>query len=259
MSERDELIAYLSVCSACHGCGIGADGDTCTNCDDRRQPNRRAADLLERDGARIAELEAENARLHRVGLDDEDRLNEARAALTEARSERQREHDLRCRLAGELETAQEVLAKWQDASQCGHPAPCTLGPLCPYCEIGRLREAVKRQASAAITLADATKAISGHDLETAQKLRAESQPGLIESERAANARLTAELDEARAALAEAQRDAGRYRWLVNAGSENSPIARAQAVYRLWNGEDGTDGFTRALDAAIAKEQSHASE
>lgn len=68
-----------------------------------------------------------------------------------------------------------------------------------------------------------------------------------------------ERDVARAALAEAQRDAGRYRWLVNAGSENSPIARAQAVYHLWNGEDGTDGFTRALDAAIAKEQSHASE
>ncbi len=68
-----------------------------------------------------------------------------------------------------------------------------------------------------------------------------------------------DLDEARAALAEAQRDAGRYRWLVNAGSENSPIARAQAVYHLWNGEDGADGFTRALDAAIAKEQSHASE
>lgn len=71
------------------------------------------------------------------------------------------------------------------------------------------------------------------------------------------ASLRIDLNSARAALAEAQRDAGRYRWLVNAGSENSPIARAQAVYRLWNGEDGTDGFTRALDAAISKEQSHA--
>ncbi len=63
MSERDELVEYLRICGACHGCGIGADGDTCANCGDQRQPNRRAASLLERDGARIAELETEVARL----------------------------------------------------------------------------------------------------------------------------------------------------------------------------------------------------
>ena len=50
------------------------------------------------------------------------------------------------------------------------------------------RNAMKRQASAALTM------------------RAESQPELIESERAANARLTEELDAARAALAEAQEE-----------------------------------------------------
>lgn len=39
----------------------------------------------------------------------------------------------------EIEALQRQLAAWKDASQCGHPNPCTLGPLCPYCEIGRLR------------------------------------------------------------------------------------------------------------------------
>ena len=59
MSERDELIECLRVCGACHGCGIGADGDTCTNCGDERQLNRLAASLLERDGAELARLRAE--------------------------------------------------------------------------------------------------------------------------------------------------------------------------------------------------------
>ena len=63
MSERDELIECLRVCGACHGCGIGADGDTCTNCGDERQLNRLAASLLERDGAELARLRAENERL----------------------------------------------------------------------------------------------------------------------------------------------------------------------------------------------------
>ena len=63
MSERDELIECLRVCGACHGCGIGADGDTCTNCGDERQLNRLAASLLERDGAELARLRAEVARL----------------------------------------------------------------------------------------------------------------------------------------------------------------------------------------------------
>lgn len=38
---------------------------------------------------------------------------------------------------GYLAGAREEAAIWTDASQCGHPDPCTLGPLCPYCEIGR--------------------------------------------------------------------------------------------------------------------------
>jgi len=37
--------------------------------------------------------------------------------LAEAQSDRQREHDLRCRLAGELETTQELLAEAQRDAQ----------------------------------------------------------------------------------------------------------------------------------------------
>lgn len=65
MSERDELIECLRVCGACHGCGIGADGDTCTNCGDERQLNRLAASLLERDGAELERLRERIAELER--------------------------------------------------------------------------------------------------------------------------------------------------------------------------------------------------
>ena len=65
MSERDELVEYLRICGACHGCGIGADGDTCANCGDQRQPNRRAASLLERDGAELERLRERIAELER--------------------------------------------------------------------------------------------------------------------------------------------------------------------------------------------------
>lgn len=66
MSERDELIECLRVCGACHGCGIGADGDTCTNCGDERQLNRLAASLLERDGAELERLRTEVERLRQL-------------------------------------------------------------------------------------------------------------------------------------------------------------------------------------------------
>lgn len=48
-----------------------------------------------------------------------------------------------CALA-ELDRLRAELAAWQDASQCGHPNPCTLGPLCPWCEIARLRALLTR-------------------------------------------------------------------------------------------------------------------
>lgn len=51
-----------------------------------------------------------------------------RAALDEARQEDRAEI--------------ERLRQWERASQEGHPSPCTMGPLCPYCEIERLRSGV---------------------------------------------------------------------------------------------------------------------
>ena len=84
MSERDELVEYLRICGACHGGGIGADGDTCANCGDQRQPNRRAASLLERDGARIAELEAEAANLRTVMVAAAEEIHEHWSAHCDA-------------------------------------------------------------------------------------------------------------------------------------------------------------------------------
>ena len=46
-----------------------------------------------------------------------------------------------------------------------------------------------------------------------------------------------------------ERDAARYRWLMDASSGNSPLARANRIYALWNGKDGAEGFSRVLDAA----------
>lgn len=42
------------------------------------------------------------------------------------------------RLAG-YDDIRAKLEAWERSAQEGHPDPCTLGPLCPYCEIDRLR------------------------------------------------------------------------------------------------------------------------
>ena len=47
---------------------------------------------------------------------------------------------LLCEMRDENLALRAQVAAWEDASQCGHPNPCTLGPLCPYCEIGRLKD-----------------------------------------------------------------------------------------------------------------------
>lgn len=39
-----------------------------------------------------------------------------------------------------LTAAEARVLAWEQAAQQGHPSPCTLGPLCPYCEIERLQE-----------------------------------------------------------------------------------------------------------------------
>lgn len=53
----------------------------------------------------------------------------------------------------ELGEARAALARaeaWERASQEGHPDPCTLGPLCPYCEIVRLQARVEAAERAAM-------------------------------------------------------------------------------------------------------------
>lgn len=45
--------------------------------------------------------------------------------------------------AEERDRLRAELAEWQNAGQQGHPTPCTLGPLCPYCEIERLRDHIR--------------------------------------------------------------------------------------------------------------------
>lgn len=61
---------------------------------------------------------------------------------------------------------------------------------------------IKRQAVAALNGMNAAKAISYHDLQQAHRLRAESSPETLESERAMNATLTAENEKYREALEE---------------------------------------------------------
>lgn len=137
MSERDELIDQL-----------------------RYRPvattaaqMRKAADLLERDGARIAELEAEIARL----CAEVERLTAEQDAVSAAigTNEYMDPPD-----GGNVSLAEQVrrmrdalLARaeaWERAAQGEHPSPCTLGPLCPYCEIDRLQARVEAAERAAM-------------------------------------------------------------------------------------------------------------
>ena len=60
---------------------------------------------------------------------------------------------------------------------------------------------IRRQANAAISGMNAAKAISSNDLQRAARLRAESSPDALESERQANAKLTQELSLAEEGLA----------------------------------------------------------
>lgn len=65
---------------------------------------------------------------------------------------------------------------------------------------------LKKVQAAAITGMDAAKSISSVQLEQAQRLRAESRPEALESERSANSLLTAELEKAEAHVAELERE-----------------------------------------------------
>jgi hypothetical protein len=61
-------------------------------------------------------------------------------------------------------------------------------------KVSELERAIKLQGNAAISGMNAAKAISSHQLDMARKLHAESSPASLESERAMNASLTAEVE-----------------------------------------------------------------
>lgn len=71
-------------------------------------------------------------------------------------------------------------------------------------------EVLKRQASAAVAGMNAAKAISSNDVQRAARLRAESSPDALESERQANAKLTQELSLAEEGLANYAQDHKQY-------------------------------------------------
>jgi HAMP domain-containing protein len=67
-------------------------------------------------------------------------------------------------------------------------------------EIERLNSALKKQAAAAKSGMNAAKQVSSYQLEEAKRLRAESSPEALESERAANARMTDEIERLQAEI-----------------------------------------------------------
>lgn len=76
--------------------------------------------------------------------------------------------------------------------ECGQREPDPYGG---YYLASEVDAVLKRQAEAAISGMDAAKAISSGQLQQAHRLRAESSPEALESERAANAILTARVAE----------------------------------------------------------------
>lgn len=174
MSERDELVEYLRICGACHGCGIGADGDTCANCGDQRQPNRRAASLLERDGAELERLRERIAELERGEILTDKELMSAiiTAVMSGVQSDRNdalrkvQRHIIRVeKERDDLETQCEHMADYralaeQRVVELGAEVKRLIeqrdGPLyrCPQCdhlrlELGEARSALARAEAAA--------------------------------------------------------------------------------------------------------------
>jgi hypothetical protein len=52
----------------------------------------------------------------------------------------------------EVKGMRAKLQAWEDSAQQGHPSPCTLGSLCPYCEIDRQRYHISQLANQAAEL-----------------------------------------------------------------------------------------------------------
>lgn len=92
------------------------------------------AELLERCGLRGHELTRETERADSAEL----LLRTANAENAELRRINMESNDLIVRLGNENAELRNVLAKYAHAVGEGHPIPCDLGPLCPYCYIDRI-------------------------------------------------------------------------------------------------------------------------
>lgn len=64
-----------------------------------------------------------------------------------------------------LAEREATIKAWEQAAQKGHPSPCNLGPLCPYCEIERLRYDITRRKENAIDACDRLTAAEARVLE----------------------------------------------------------------------------------------------
>lgn len=117
-----------------------------------------------------------------------------------------------------------------------HETDAGMPEYCMFHDAAEVDAVLKRQAAAAISGMHAAKAISSGQVEQARKLRAESNPEALESERQANAILTER-------VAELERDAARYRWLRSADPTKCDPALIPSL-------DGT-ALDNGIDAALA--------
>lgn len=124
-----------------------------------------------------------------------------------------------------------------------------------YCYLASEVDAVlKRQAAAAIAGMNAATAISRGQVQQANQLRAESSPEMLESERQANAVLTArvaELEKALEPFAKAIRGAEHMREMATA-IRNNPVDGASA-YVWWAAQSlAIDHFKQASNALMER-------
>jgi predicted nuclease with TOPRIM domain len=99
---------------------------------------------------------------------------------------------------------------------------------------------IAKQAKAAKQGMDAAKKVAGSNLEQAKRLSAESSPAALESEREANARLTAELEKV-----QAERDA------LAAHLESLTSSWTELGYSMADGNDDAGQLWQALENLFA--------
>lgn len=91
-------------------------------------------------------------------------------------------------LQAKVRELEQKLAGWELAATQGHPRPCTLGPLCPYCRIRNLEEQLEMREQQAIVR---------EPLIVGQHERITKLEQQVHDLRAENTRLDRELDYAR--------------------------------------------------------------